>query len=391
MRRLGATLGRRADRRAAQARAQRRAEAVRRRPGDRVPAPDRSTPTRRNAFAYLELERLLRTNARWYDLVEVLGQARRRGGGRPGASRRSWRCAWRSPTSGRRSWTRPTAPPRRWRRCWRWRRRTCRRCCRWPACTRAPSAGTRRARRWRRRPRTRRRRRGDRRDPLPQRADPDPRRKPTRRRSSGRCCARWTPTRRTGRRWRRWRSWRARRRTTSGWCSCWSCALRGDDATTTSASALLTEIAALYTGPLGQPRGGAAAPRAAGGAGTRRRSAGREHLADALVARRPHRRRGAASCASWSTADQGAPGQGRGALAQRLGTLAEARGDLKGAAEQLRRGLQAGPRATPRRWRRSAAWPSRRRPREGAQATTARCCCRTSTRRRPASRRRRST
>ena len=26
-----------------------------------------------NTFAYLELERLLRANARWYDLVEVLG------------------------------------------------------------------------------------------------------------------------------------------------------------------------------------------------------------------------------------------------------------------------------------------------------------------------------
>ena len=149
MRRLRRDVRRRSGRRAAEAGAQRRAEAVGRRPGDRVPAPDHRRRRDATRFAYLELERLLRANARWYDLVEVLGHARRRRGGRRGASRPSWRCAWRSPTSGRRSSIRPTAPRRRWRRC-------CevapderrRRCCRWRACTRARSAGTRPARRW---------------------------------------------------------------------------------------------------------------------------------------------------------------------------------------------------------------------------------------------------
>ena len=111
-----------------------------------------------NTFAYLELERLLRANARWYDLVEIAGQARRHRGaggaqaGRAGAARgdrgRLGQGA-RLARQRRRGAGEGAAGGA---------RRTWGRCCRWRGCTRARSAGTRRARRWRRRPPTPRRR-----------------------------------------------------------------------------------------------------------------------------------------------------------------------------------------------------------------------------------------
>ena len=112
-----------------------------------------------NAFAYLELERLLRTNARWYDLVEVLGlhaDAEGKAGRKPAelalrvAIADVWEKELDSPDSAAEALEKvlQVAPDERRRRC-----------CRWRACTRGPSAGTRRARRSTRRPRTRRRRR----------------------------------------------------------------------------------------------------------------------------------------------------------------------------------------------------------------------------------------
>ena len=175
----------------------------------------------RNGFAFLELERILRANARWYDLVEVLGKhadMEGEAGRKPTelALRVAIADVWEKELDSAESAAEAlekvleVAPT------------NVARAAVAGAAARGGRALGRGGRGARARGGERQRPRRDRRDPVPQRADPASGRKPTRWRSSARCCGRSTPIRPTARRWRRWRRSRARPRTTSGWCSSWS-------------------------------------------------------------------------------------------------------------------------------------------------------------------------
>ena len=235
---------------AAEAGAQRRAEAEGSRPEHRVPAPDpRGRPRQRpgvpGARAAAGRRRALVRPGRRVRPSTPTPRGPR------GARPPSWRCGSRSPTSGSRSSTRSRARPRRWRRCWRSRPITSAALLslarlhegaeRWDE---AGEALERAAGRGDLGPRG-----GG--DPVPQR--PDPARTQARRpkRSRPGCCGRWRATRPTGRRCRRWRRWRARRAIRIGWCRSWSCCSRRstDDA---ERKARIAEIASLYRGPLGR-------------------------------------------------------------------------------------------------------------------------------------------
>ena len=379
---------RRSGRGPVQAGAKRRAEAVRRRSGGRVPAP---AAGRRpgNGSAYLELERILRAARALVRPRRRARQARRRRGERPGEGRRSWPCGSRSPTSGRRISTRRRAPPRRWRRSWRWRPTTSPRCCRWRACTSGTSAGTRRASALERAAANAREPaeiaeihfrnatilRSKEADPAEIEAallraldadsgpPPDPG-------GAG-------------------EDWPATPRTTSGWptSSTSSCTRPRDDG---ERGRLLREIAGLYGGPLAQPA--AALPY------LERLVAldpteipGREQLAEALLS---------AGRTEQATRiiDRGDRRADQGAARKRDRPLADpARHDRRGARRRRRRRRPASTPptsstpATRRPSRRSGASPTGAATSRPPASSTARCCCRTSTTRPPASPRRRST
>ncbi len=132
---------------AAEAGAQRRAEAERSGSEHRVPAPDpraSTAPTARRSWSSSGCWATASAGTTWSTCSASTPTPK----GRRGGSRSSWRCGSRLPTSGSRSSTPSRALPRRWKRSWRSRRITSARCCRWRACTKAPSAGTRLARCW---------------------------------------------------------------------------------------------------------------------------------------------------------------------------------------------------------------------------------------------------
>ena len=360
MRRLGATFGRRSGRRAAEAGAQRRAEAVAtsiRRSGSCARS---STSTPRNA---LRVPRARAAAARERALVrpgrgarparrhEGGGGAQAGRAGAAGGDRRRLGEGARFARERRRGAGEGAGGRADERR---------RRCCRWRACTRAPSAGTTPARRWSGRRPTRRRpaeiaeiqfrnaqilrARGG--GPDGDRAG-----------AAARARRRSDPPRR---RWRRWRRWRATAKDDERLVQLLELGLEtaADDDERRRAAA--RDRGALR-GPAGAAGGGAAAPGAAGRARPERRSTGREQLADALVGAgrvddaAPHH------AASWSSElTKARRGKDAARWHTRLGMLSEARGDMTGGGGQLRRRLQAGSRATRRRWRRSAAWRSAR-------------------------------
>ena len=312
--------------------------------------------------------------------------------GRRGASRPSWRCASRSPTSGRRSSTRPTAPRRRWRRCWRWRptnvgallslARLHEGAERWDEAGEALERGGReRGGAGARSPRSSS---ATRRSCIAQGGGRG-------RDRARRCCGRWTPTRPTGRRWRRWRRWRARRRTTSGWCSSWSCALetatddderkraaRGDRRRSTPGRSATRRRRCRYLERLValDPEGDPGA-RAAG------RRAGR---------RGPHRRRGPLMRELVAELTQGPPGQGRGALAHAARHAGRGARRLEGRGRRASAPPTSWTRATPatRRGARPARVP-RRRSRARAQVLPLAAAAELRREDAPASRRPRST
>ena len=152
---------------------------------------------------------------------------------------------------------------------------------------------------------------------------------------------------------------------------------------------LLKEIAGLYMGSLGHPL--AALPHLERlVALDPKEITGREQLVDALDRGQPDRRR---RTMSELVAELTKARRGKDAARwhTRLGMLSEARGDVKGRGEQLRRRLQAGsqPSATVAALGRLAFRGGNI---EGARKiATGRCCCKTSTRRPARYRRPRST
>ena len=336
------------------------------RAGGRVPAPDPRRRRRATAFAYLELERLLRAGERWYDLVDVLGKhadAEGAAGRKPTelalrvAIADVWEQELDSPESAAEALEKvlevaPTnvagaavaGAPARGRRALGRRGRG------------AGARGGARGRTRRRPPRsssaTRRSWRRKEADPaeieraLLRALDADPTHRPD---AGG--------AREDGAR---------RRRTTSGSCSSSSSRSRPRP-TTSERKTLLAEIAALYTRPLGaarrrcrtwsgwwrstrtRSRGARAAGRRAASpraASTRRRGSWRELIEQLTKARRGK------DAARWH---------------KRLGMLAEARGDLTARGRELRRRVQARSRPPRDAGGAGPARVPRRRPRARAQ------------------------
>ena len=317
MRRLGATFG--ADQVAVLLKLARNAEQKLSRRSTRRSAScaRSSTSTRRNAFAYLELERLLRASERWYDLVEVLAKhadAEGRGGppaGGAGAAGRDRRRLGEGARlarerrrgagegAGGRADERGGA-----------------------AVAGAPARGRRALGRGRRGAGARGRQRLGAGARSPRSSSATRRSCAARSRPEeieARCCGRWSATRPTGRRWRRWRRWRATAKDDERLVQLLELGLEAATRRRRAASACSREIAALYTGPLGI-RAAALPHLERLVALDPKEITPREELAEALIAARAaSTRRRAAMLRDRRPADQGAPGQGRGPLPQRLG------------------------------------------------------------------------
>ena len=289
---------RRSDRRAAEAGAQRRAEAVRRRPGDRVPAPDhrrRRDATRSRTWSWSGCCARTRAGTTWSRCSACTRTPRAKAGRKPAelalrvAIADVWEKELDSPDSAAEALEKvlQVAPDERG----------------GAAVAGAPARGRGALGRGGRGAGEgggeRVGARGDRRDPVPQRADPDQQGGGRRRRSSGRCCARWTPTRPTAPTLAALEKMARDAKDDERLVQLLELGAGDRGRRRRSAGACCSEVAALYAGPLGHPA--AALPHL-----ERlvlldpKEIPGREQLADALVGVGPHRRRGAHHGASWS-------------------------------------------------------------------------------------------